>query len=130
VGNKMNDDVVRLTRQMVEQERDRLAEIAPSGRPGMPTGLHFTQVSLDDSNEPLAREWNVYCREIGRLLAERHHGRFVLIKGKDIVGIFENWATARQAGLKRFHRQPFFDHAIRDVEPNFHIRGINRPWPG
>jgi hypothetical protein len=63
----------------------------------------------------------VYCREVGRLLAEGHQGRYVLIKGDEIIDLFEDWTAARKAGLEQFHREPFFVHAIREVEPHLHI---------
>jgi hypothetical protein len=125
----MKDDVIRLIQQMVEKERARLQGSSSPTEATEPAGIHFTELPRDDSNGPLAREWNAYCRDIGRLLAEGRQGRFVLIKGDEIVGIFEDWAAARQAGLKQFPREPFFVHAIRAVEPHLYIRGINRPWP-
>jgi hypothetical protein len=122
----MQDDAIRLIQQLVKEEQARLptAEASPAELAGIP----FTALPADNSNEPLAQEWNVYRREIGRLLAEGHQGRFVLIKGEEIVDLFDDWSAARQAGLKRYLREPFFVHAIREVEPHLHIRGINRPW--
>jgi hypothetical protein len=125
----MQDEAIRLIQHLVKQEQARL-QAAPARAPGFaePAGIPFTALPSDDSNEPLAQEWNVYRREIGRLLAEGHQGRFVLIRGEEIVGLYDDWSTARQAGWTRFGREPFFVHAIREVEPHLHIRGINRPW--
>jgi hypothetical protein len=125
----MKDDLIRMIQQMVVQERARLTDRADSAGTKEPGGIHFTELPLDDSNGPLAREWNLYRREVGRLMAEGQQGRFVVIKGEEIVGIFEDWAAARVEGLKRFVREPFFVHEIREVEPHLYIRGINRPWP-
>jgi hypothetical protein len=33
----------------------------------------------------------------------------VLIKGEAIVGLFDDWAAARQEGLTRFLGEPFLD---------------------
>jgi hypothetical protein len=124
----MKDDLIRMIQQMVVQESARLPGSAASAVTKAPAGIQFSELPRDDSNGPLAREWNVYCREVGRLLAEGQQGRFVVIKGEEIVGIFDDWAAARVEGLKRFVREPFFVHEIREVEPHLYIRGINRPW--
>jgi hypothetical protein len=93
-----------------------------------PPGIHYTQLQEDTSNALLAREWNVYCRAVGRLLSEGHESQFVLIEGEEILGFFESWGAAREVGLKRFGREPFFVHEIRTVEPHLRLRGINLPW--
>jgi hypothetical protein len=124
----MEDEAIRLIQQLVAQEQARLQAGAPPAPE--PAGIPSSELPEDVSNKPLAREWNVYRREVGRLLAEGHQGRYVLIKDEDIIGLFDDWSAARQVGLKRFLREPFFVHAIHAAEPHLHIRGINRPWPG
>jgi hypothetical protein len=91
--------------------------------------IRYTELPEAKAGEPLAEEWNTYRREIGRLLAEGQQGRHVVIKGSEIIGIYDSWEKARQAGLKRFHLEPFFVHSIRDREPYLHIRGLNLPCP-
>ena len=44
------------------------------------TAIHWTELPEDTSGGPLATESNVYRREIGRLLAEGHEGRWVFIR--------------------------------------------------
>jgi hypothetical protein len=51
-------------------------------------------------------EWNCFRRERPRLLAEGHEGRWVLIKGEEIVGVFDTWREARRAGLQQFGLVP------------------------
>lgn len=51
---------------------------------------------------PIETEWNIYRRELPRLLAEGQEGRWVLIKGEQIVGLFESRDEAVQAGYKSF----------------------------
>src|SRR4051794_34410501 len=51
---------------------------------------------------PIEVEWNFYCREVLRLLAEGHEGRWVLIKGEEIIGIFVDRTAAVEAGYARF----------------------------
>jgi hypothetical protein len=66
---------------------------------------------------PIAVEWNTYRREAGRLLAEGHEGRFVLIKGEEIVGIWDNHNEAMDEGYRRFLLTGFLVQQIRTWEP-------------
>ena len=126
----MKDEGKSLVRQLAEQERERLQHQAPTSLPAQEqAGIHYTQLPEDNTEKPLAREWNVYRREIGRLLAEGHEGRYVLIQGETVLGLFDTWDSARAAGLKRFLREPFFVHPVRATEPYLRLPGINHPWP-
>jgi hypothetical protein len=126
----MKDEGMSLNRQLVERERERLQNQAlPSLPVQEQAGIHHTQLPEDASDRPLACEWNVYRREIGRLLAEGHEGRYVLIKGETVLGLFETWDLARTAGLERFLREPFFVHPVSATEPHLRLPGINHPWP-
>lgn len=95
----------------------------------VPLGIPYSQLPASKPGDAFFDEWNTYCREAGRLLAEGHEGKHVLIKGKEIVGLFETWDAARKAGLKAFLLEPFFVHCIRTLEPYLRIRGSNYPCP-
>jgi hypothetical protein len=56
---------------------------------------------LPDSS-PIKTEWDLFRRERARLLTEGHEGRWVLIKGDEIIGVFDTWNEARAVGLGRF----------------------------
>jgi hypothetical protein len=130
-----------LTRQREQEERDQalIEQIhreawehyrqnpPPPVEP--PRGVHYTELLDAKPGEPLAEEWNTYCREVGRLLTEGQEGRHVLIKGPEIIGIFDTANAAYEAGVKRYFQEPFFVHPIRAEEPYLRIRGINCPWP-
>jgi hypothetical protein len=88
--------------------------------------VHHTELPWAQPGEPLAEEWNTYCREVGRLLAEGQEGRHVLIKDHEILGIFDSAEAAYAAGSKN---HVLFVHVIREEEPYLRIRGINYPWP-
>jgi hypothetical protein len=96
---------------------------------GAPLGVPCTELLEAQPGQALAEEWNTYRREVGRLLAEGQDGRHVLIKGTEIVGIFDTFDAAHEAGLQRYLREPFFVHPIRAEEPYLRLRGINYPWP-
>lgn len=96
--------------------------------PERPKGVHYTELPETKPDDVLGREWNTYRQEVGRLLAEGQAGRFVLIKGEEILGLYDTWDAAREVGLRRFLMQPFFVHEIRAEEPYLRIRGVNLPW--
>ena len=121
-GNALVDSVHR---EALERARQNQNPPRPAERP---KGIHYTELPEAKPEDVLGREWNAYRREVGRLLSEGQAGRFVLIKGEEIVGLYDSWQDAREVGLQRFLLQPFFVHAIRAEEPYLRIRGVNLPW--
>jgi hypothetical protein len=81
-----------------------------------PLTVHYTELPDARPGCPLYREWGTYRREAGRLLAEGHGGRHVLIKGEDILGIWGTHDEAMAAGYQRFLNQPFLVHQIEKRE--------------
>jgi hypothetical protein len=59
--------------------------------PAMPEGLR-----------PIMQEIITYRRELPRLLAEGHEGRVVLIKGDQVLSIWDTLDDAYQAARERF----------------------------
>ncbi len=57
---------------------------------------------LDSSVLVLKPEILTYRRELPRLIAEGNEGRFVLIKGNQVLGIWDSDEDAYHAGLERF----------------------------
>ncbi|MBM4067918.1 MAG: hypothetical protein FJ271_03100 [Planctomycetes bacterium] len=79
--------------------------------------IPWTELPPSRPESPVAREWETYRREVGRLLAEGEEGRFALIHGDDIVGIFDTWEEAEQAGLERYLLQAHMVRPILSREP-------------
>jgi hypothetical protein len=104
------------------------SQLVPPPQLERPQGVHHTELQDKMPGEQLAEEWNTYRREIGRWLAEGQAGRHVLIKGEEIIGIFDSSDLAYASGHQRYPGQPFFVHPIRAEEPQLRIRGINYPW--
>jgi hypothetical protein len=123
----MNDD----ERALVEARHREAGEkpLAAARPPVERSGVHYTQLSEAKPGEPFFHEWNTYRREVGRLLHQGLDGRYVLIKGETIIGIYETWDAARQTGLQRFLLDSFFVHLIRAEEPFLRIRGLNLLCP-
>jgi hypothetical protein len=71
--------------------------------------------------DPLAREWRTYERELQRLFSEGYEGRFALIKGDEVLGVYGDEEHAFVVGLHRLVPQPFLVTPIRWRE------GLTRP---
>jgi hypothetical protein len=116
-----------LLRRLVEQERQRgqgLPPLPPGERPTIP----YTELGEAPPDSPIAAEWNFYRREVGRLLAEGHEGKWVLIKGEQIVGLHEAFQGAYQVALEKYLMQPVLIQQVRTREPILRVRGHNLPW--
>jgi hypothetical protein len=74
--------------------------------------IHWSELPPARPDSPLAAEWETYRREVGRLLAEGQEGKFALIKGDEIIGIFDSWDEARRVGLSKYLMQP---HTVRPI---------------
>jgi hypothetical protein len=92
------------------------------------TTIHHTELPPAEPGSMIAREWDTYRREVGRLLTDGHEGRFVLIKGEEIVGVFGSDEEASAAGSRRFLLQPYLVQQVRSQEPIYH-HARYRPCP-
>jgi hypothetical protein len=124
--------VEQMHREAVEQfqaERKRLDELtdrlhreaaAQAGQAPLPPAaaptVHFTELPEAKPDSPLYQEWNTYRREVGRLLAEGSEGRHVLIKGEQVIGLWDTHDAAMMAGYQRFPGQPFLVHQVQERE--------------
>lgn len=64
----------------------------------------------------LERELGTFHRELPRLLGEGHEGKFVLIHGDQVAGIWPSREAALQEGYDRFGIEPFLAKAIVEHE--------------
>jgi len=94
--------------------------------PHEPLAIHYTELPSARADSPLASEWNLYRREAGCLLAEGHENRWVLIKGEEIIGIWDTEEDARGAALQKYLMQPCLIHQVRSREPS--VRLSARFW--
>jgi hypothetical protein len=56
---------------------------------------------------PLDQEWKTFKRELPRLFAEGHEDKWVLIKGDEVLGVWENERDAMRAGYRKFYLSGF-----------------------
>ena len=88
----------------------------------MSSTIHYTELTDLPPDHLFSREWAVYRRELPRWLAQGQEGRFVLIKGDDVIGFWDTWRETVDTGRKRFGMVPFMVHQILEWEPVYHQR--------
>jgi hypothetical protein len=104
--------VEQVHRESIEQGR---GELPP---PYEPATIAYTELPPPQKADgPNALEWNFYRREVGRLLAQGHEGRFILIKGEEVIGIWDTQEEAKAVALQKYLMQPCLIHQIRSREP-------------
>lgn len=119
-----DDLVARVHREAWEYYRQH-----PPPPPPPPPTLHYTELPPARPGDTLAEEWETYRREVGRLLAEGNEGRHVLIKGGEIIGIWDSQKEAFAAADRLFPLQPSLVHQIQERERILRT-GYNRLCPG
>jgi len=65
----------------------------------------------------LEQELSLYEQMKPELLRAGHEGQFVLIKGRELIGLFAAKEDAYREGFRRFRAGPFFVKRIQQVEP-------------
>jgi hypothetical protein len=118
----MHETGNQLIRLLVEQDRQIVEAPHPLPLPQLPT-IHYTELAEAPPDSPIATEWNCYRREVGRLLAEGHEDKWVLIKGEQIVGIWDAQEQAHEMQLSL--AQPGMIKQILKREPVLRM-GYNR----
>jgi hypothetical protein len=111
-----------------EKELQQCQQEPPPPAPP-PRTIHYTELPEDTSQRPCATEWNYYRREVGRLLAEGHEGKWVLIKGEEIIGIWDSRDEAEGMALKRYLMQDVLIRQILSREPLLRGPTFWQLWP-
>jgi hypothetical protein len=79
--------------------------------------LHWTEVPAPPADSNLHHDYKVFCRELPRLLAEGHAGKFVVIKDGSLLGPFVSRREALYAGVERFPQQHFLLQPVLEFLP-------------
>jgi hypothetical protein len=106
-------------RSLVEQvHRDAIEQgrVQPPPAHERPT-IPYTELPVGSAASPIAGEGDRYRREVGQLLAEGHENRWVLIKGEEIIGIWDTEDDARAVALQKYLMQPCLIQQVRSREP-------------
>jgi hypothetical protein len=100
--------------------------LPPCERPTIPS----SELPPAQPDSPLYEEWEFYRREVGRLLAEGQEGRFILIQGEEIIGIWDTAEDAEAVAHHRYFMQPCLIHQVRSREPLLRLSSRARRWLG
>ena len=122
----MNENGRALVEAMHREAVERLRSQTPP--PAEHPTIHYTELPESSPDSPLYQAWNTYRQEVARLLAEGQEGKFVLIKDEAVIGLYDTWGAAREAGLRRYLLPPFPVHQVQTREPILRLRGYNLPY--
>lgn len=81
----------------------------------------------DPSPGPLAAEWNTYREIVGRLLGEGHEGKWVQIRGEQLLGMWDSESEAYAAYCAHYDGRPVLIKEVLALEPVIRVRH-NIPW--
>jgi hypothetical protein len=93
-----------------------------------PTKIHFSELPTTPPGIE-RKEWETYRREVGRLIAEGHEGKHILIKDQAIIGIYDSDAEALTEGYRRFEGEGFLVHQIQTWERVLYCPHFFRHYP-
>ena len=68
----------------------------------------------------LSAELDTYNREKSRLAAESE-GKYVLIHGNDVAGVWDTYEDALKAGYQEFKLEPFLVKQIQSVDQVYYF---------
>lgn len=110
-------------------ERERLLQQPPALRevPAPPT-LHWSELSADTAGGEFAREWTCYLTHVAQLLADGQEGRWIIIEGERILGIWDTEEAAQRARQQQLAKRPVLLRQIREREPMVRGGGYGRRW--
>jgi hypothetical protein len=94
------------------------------------SGSGSFQEAVEARKDLLKQEWRTFQRERNRLLDEGHKGRFALVKGDDVVGVYPDEDAALAAGYARFGVVCFMVKQIlaEEDEPIYRVHPLSRTW--
>src|SRR2546421_471867 len=78
---------------------------------------------------PIKTEWDHFRPERPRLQAEGHEGRWLLVYGEEIVGLFDSFREARSVGTRRYGLGPMLVQQILRRYPTIRTGSYRRCLP-
>jgi hypothetical protein len=82
-------------------------------RPTIP----YSELAPASPDSPLALAWECYRREVAQLIAAGHEGKWLLIRGNEVIGLYDTEDQALDLRAARFLGQPVLVQQIRVCEP-------------
>jgi hypothetical protein len=89
--------------------------------------IHYTEMPAPPPDSPIYREWQTFRRELPRLLAEGHEGKWMLIEGEEMIALFDTLDECYRAGRERCLFQQFLVQPVREWQPLLRTGGLHRP---
>ena len=89
----------------------------PPPPPPQRTSVHYSELKENRSSDPAAEGWNVYVREVGRLLAEGNEGKWVVIAEGRLIGVYDTKGEGYDAIADGKFKWPSTLKQIRVREP-------------
>ncbi len=87
----------------------------------LPT-VHYSQIPEPAPDSPLYREVQTFRRELPRLLIEGYQGKWALIKGDEVIALYDTFDEGYRAGWKRYLLEPFAVQPVREQQPALRVR--------
>jgi hypothetical protein len=81
---------------------------SPAAGEGVPVSLARPKPAMLEKLKSLKRELGTYRRELPRLLAEGEEGRFVVIRGEQLLGTWDTYRDASQYAREKFDPDQLF----------------------
>lgn len=89
----------------------------------MNPSIPSAQPTLLERIKPIERELRTFMQALPGLLAEGHEGRHALIKGDEVVSLWDTFEDGFQAGSQQYDfGVPFL---VQPIDPRF----LDFPWP-
>jgi hypothetical protein len=86
--------------------------------------VHYTELRDVSQDDPHYDEWHTYLQGLPGWLAEGREGQFVLIKGTEVIGIYDSWDAAHEVFGQRFSIDGAMIQHIREREPLYRTRAV------
>jgi hypothetical protein len=125
-GNRSRREHERALVANVFRSARQSGSVTPSA--AVSPAVSYTELPPPRPESSIAREWEFYRREVANLLTDGQEGRFVLIKGEAVVGIWDTEADAEDAARGQFPTEPALIHQVRRREPLLRLSPRLQQW--
>jgi hypothetical protein len=123
----MNGETRELARQLQEADREHVDSFTTQPAEERPS-LHYTDLPETRSGGRSAVDWDFYRGEVGRLLAEGHEGRWVLIHQGKFIGIWDTQEEALRVRVDQFLLEQVLIKQILSREPVIRVKRTLHAW--
>jgi len=87
-----------------------------------PKTIHYTQLPPSQPGHPRELEWETFRRELPRLIAEGHEGKWVLISKDRILGLYDTRFAGFDEGCRRVYYEGFLVQLVATYQPATRVR--------